>query len=73
MFGKRDTGPLPRPTVDQSVLGARVGHALAEVEPTRRAEWENRFLDILRGFQSLPGGRIQAGAGTDREVPLFAS
>jgi ribonucleoside-diphosphate reductase alpha chain len=49
----------------------RVAHALAEVEPNHRAEWESRFLDILRDFQFLPGGRIQAGAGTNRDVTLF--
>ena len=25
----------------------------------------------MRDFQFLPGGRIQAGAGTDRDVTLF--
>jgi ribonucleoside-diphosphate reductase alpha chain len=49
----------------------RVAHALAEVEQTHRAEWEIHFLDILRDFQFLPGGRIQAGTGTDRDVSLF--
>ena len=49
----------------------RVAHALAAVEPTDSAGWEQRFLDILRDFQFLPGGRIQAGAGTDRDVTLF--
>jgi ribonucleoside-diphosphate reductase alpha chain len=48
----------------------RTAHALAEVEPNR-IEWEQRFLDILQDFQFLPGGRIQAGAGTDRDVTLF--
>ena len=50
----------------------RVARALVEVEPTRRAEWEH-FLDTFRDFQSLPGGRIRAGAGTERHVALFAS
>jgi ribonucleoside-diphosphate reductase alpha chain len=48
----------------------RTAHALAEAEPNR-IEWEQRFLDILQDFQFLPGGRIQAGAGTDRDVTLF--
>jgi ribonucleoside-diphosphate reductase alpha chain len=30
-----------------------------------------RFLDILQDFKFLPGGRIQAGAGTARNVTLF--
>ena len=49
----------------------RVAHALAQAEDSSRDEWEQRFLDILQGFQFLPGGRIQAGAGTDRDVTLF--
>ena len=49
----------------------RVGHAVAEAEPTDRLEWGRRLLDILRDFQFLPGGRIHAGAGTDRDVTLF--
>jgi len=49
----------------------RVAHALADVEAADRAAWEQRFLDIMRDFQFLPGGRIQAGAGTERDVTLF--
>src|SRR5579875_1866707 len=49
----------------------RVAHALAEVEPAERDNWEERFLSVLKGFQFLPGGRIQAGAGTGRDVTLF--
>lgn len=49
----------------------RIARVLAAVEPTGKAEWEARFLDILRGFQFLPGGRIQAGAGNGRDVTLF--
>ena len=49
----------------------RVAHVVAEVEPAGRADWERRFLDIMRDFQFLPGGRIQAGAGTGHEVTLF--
>ena len=49
----------------------RVGHAVAAAERADNATWERRFFDILQDFQFLPGGRIQAGAGTDREVTLF--
>ncbi len=49
----------------------RIAHALAAVEPRDRDEWEQRFLGILRDFRFLPGGRIQAGAGTGRRVTLF--
>lgn len=47
----------------------RVAHALAAVEPA--PHWEERFYDALSGFRFLPGGRIQAGAGTGRRVTLF--
>lgn len=49
----------------------RVARSLAGVEPADRAGWEARFLDVLRDFQFLPGGRILAGAGTARDVTLF--
>ncbi len=49
----------------------RVAHTLAGVEPADPALWEQRFLDVLQDFQFLPGGRIQAGAGTGRDVTLF--
>jgi ribonucleoside-diphosphate reductase alpha chain len=53
------------------VSWARVARALAAVEPAGGAAWEPRFLDILRDFQFLPGGRIQAGAGSGHDVTLF--
>jgi len=49
----------------------RVARTLAAVEQRERAAWEERFLSILRDFKFLPGGRIQAGAGTARNVTLF--
>ena len=49
----------------------RVARALAAVEPTDRDGWEQRFYDILKDFRFLPGGRIQAGAGTGHRVTLF--
>jgi len=48
----------------------RIARALAAVEKDPAA-WEDRFHDILKGFRFLPGGRIQAGAGTGRRVTLF--
>ncbi len=48
----------------------RVARALAAVEKDPSA-WEGRFYDILKDFRFLPGGRIQAGAGTGRRVTLF--
>ena len=41
------------------------------VETKDQAAWEQRFFDILQDFKFLPGGRIQAGAGTERNVTLF--
>jgi ribonucleoside-diphosphate reductase alpha chain len=49
----------------------RIAKTLAGVEKTDRNEWERRFHEALRNFKFLPGGRIQAGAGTGRRVTLF--
>jgi ribonucleoside-diphosphate reductase alpha chain len=49
----------------------RIARALAAVEPKNAAIWEERFFGILQDFWFLPGGRIQAGAGTGRNVTLF--
>jgi ribonucleoside-diphosphate reductase alpha chain len=49
----------------------RIAHALAAVEPEDAGLWEKRFFGILQDFSFLPGGRIQAGAGTARHVTLF--
>ncbi len=49
----------------------RVARALSAVEPENRADWEQRFYELLDNFQFLPGGRILAGAGTARQVTLF--
>src|SRR3989344_6853328 len=35
------------------------------------ARWKKHFYEVLRDFRFLPGGRIQAGAGTGRRVTLF--
>ncbi len=48
----------------------RVARALATVE-AEPAVWERRFADLLADFRFLPGGRILAGAGTQRHVTLF--
>src|ERR1700693_4254933 len=49
----------------------RVASALASVESEQAPLWEKRFYGILGGFRFIPGGRILAGAGTDRRVTLF--
>jgi len=60
--------------IDQSIEDTwhRVARAVAQAElPEQRIQWEKTFFDILSGFKFLPGGRILAGAGTEREVTLF--
>jgi ribonucleoside-diphosphate reductase alpha chain len=49
----------------------RMARTLAAVEPSHAPDWEERFFGILKDFRFLPGGRIQAGAGTARNVTLF--
>lgn len=63
-------GPSAR---EQTVADSwrRIARALASVEPEEAKTWEDRFFAILRDFKFLPGGRIQAGAGTGRNVTLF--
>jgi ribonucleoside-diphosphate reductase alpha chain len=48
----------------------RVAWALAEPE-TDRQKWADEFYSVLERFQFIPAGRINAGAGTDRNVTLF--
>ncbi len=49
----------------------RIARALSAVESRDQTLWERRFFDVLKDFKFLPGGRIQAGAGTARNVTLF--
>ena len=49
----------------------RIARTLAGVEKDNWSQWEQRFYEALRDFRFLPGGRIQAGAGTGRRVTLF--
>ena len=49
----------------------RIARALSAVEPRDQLLWEQRYFGVLKGFKLLPGGRIQAGAGTARNVTLF--
>jgi ribonucleoside-diphosphate reductase alpha chain len=49
----------------------RVARVMAAVEPMDASLWEVRFMSILEDFRFLPGGRILAGAGTERDVTLF--
>jgi len=65
----RDGDVVHDRTVDDS--WRRIARSLASVEKSDWSRWENHFYDVLRGFKFLPGGRIQAGAGTGRRVTLF--
>ncbi|MFW5970343.1 MAG: ribonucleotide reductase N-terminal alpha domain-containing protein, partial [Halofilum sp. (in: g-proteobacteria)] len=63
-------GPgTPENDIDET--WTRVADTLAGVEPDRDPDLRERFLGILRDFRFLPGGRILAGAGTNRRVTLF--
>lgn len=58
---------------DQTVIDTwrRVALFLARQEIHDIHAWEQRFYNILENFRFLPGGRILAGAGADRNVTLF--
>lgn len=50
----------------------RVAKGIAGVEKkANRAEWEEKFYNVMEGFKFLPGGRILAGAGTGFDVTYF--
>jgi len=65
--------------VDKTIAESwrRIAHALAAAEPESapnsksRSSIESSFFEALSDFRFLPAGRIQAGAGTDRNVTLF--
>ena len=48
----------------------RVAVALAAPEE-QSSKWAQNFYEVLEDFSVLPGGRIFAGAGTDRDVSLI--
>ncbi|UCH53556.1 MAG: adenosylcobalamin-dependent ribonucleoside-diphosphate reductase [Pseudomonadota bacterium] len=64
----RDDAQIFDQTIEDS--WRRIARALASVERESK-RWEAEFYGALEGFAFLPGGRIQAGAGTDRRVTLF--
>ncbi|GAB4348061.1 MAG: hypothetical protein Kow006_08390 [Gammaproteobacteria bacterium] len=59
--------------VDQTICDTwrRVAKAIAAAEGQHSTEWEEKFYRLLEDFRFLPGGRILAGAGTERRVTLF--
>ncbi len=65
----RDGDVVRDKTVDDT--WRRIAHTLANVEKDGQSQWQRRFYEALRDFKFLPGGRIQAGAGTGRRVTLF--
>ncbi len=65
----RERGDIRDATIEDS--WQRIARALAAAEPSDADGWRRRFYDVLSGFRFLPGGRIQAGAGTGHRVTLF--
>ncbi len=49
----------------------RIANSLADAENNERKYWAQKFFDELKEFRFIPGGRIQAGAGTGHQVTLF--
>ncbi len=50
----------------------RVSRAIAKVEkPSLRRQWENNFVDAMKDFKFVPGGRVLAGAGTGYDVTFY--
>jgi ribonucleoside-diphosphate reductase alpha chain len=62
-------GKVPEAGIEET--WQRVARTLAAAEPAAQDRWETAFYAVLRDFRFLPGGRILAGAGTDRRVTLF--
>jgi ribonucleotide reductase alpha subunit len=58
--------------IDDSVEDTwrRVAWSLAAPEKDQKY-WADQFYSVLRAFSFIPAGRINAGAGTDRNVTLF--
>jgi ribonucleoside-diphosphate reductase alpha chain len=67
-YRHREGGALLDRSIEDS--WRRIANALAGAEGAS-AEWAPRFFEALEGFRFLPGGRIQAGAGTGHRVTLF--
>ncbi|MDZ7804973.1 adenosylcobalamin-dependent ribonucleoside-diphosphate reductase [Thiohalophilus sp.] len=59
--------------VDRTITDTwqRVALAAAQAETQDIAGWQQRFYQLLDDYHFLPGGRILAGAGTDKDVTLF--
>src|SRR3546814_20906069 len=61
--------------VDKTIADSwrRIARALAaaETDAATRKSVESRFFGALAYFRFLPDGRIQAGAGSERNATLF--
>ncbi|WP_455206808.1 adenosylcobalamin-dependent ribonucleoside-diphosphate reductase [Kaarinaea lacus] len=59
--------------IDQTIEDTwhRIANALASLELDNQHRWQQRFYELMSGFKFLPGGRIQAGCGTQHRVTLF--
>lgn len=49
----------------------RIATALAKSETKDKEFWQQQFYQAISDFAFLPGGRIQAGCGTQHKVTLF--
>ena len=65
----RENGEIRDQTIEDT--WRRIATTLASVESRDREAWAQRFYRVLEGFRFIPGGRIQAGAGTAHRVTLF--
>lgn len=50
---------------------ARVAKTVASAEPNNQGAWADCFQGLLSDYRFLPGGRIIANAGTDRDATLL--
>ncbi len=68
--GGLHAGAKPDETLDDT--WRRVADAGAAVEPVAvRTQWADRYFEVMSALRFIPGGRIIAGAGTNRRVTLF--
>ena len=49
----------------------RLATAIAQVEEKEQNLWQKKFYSLLENFKFLPGGRIIAGAGIEKDVTLM--
>ncbi|WP_455200940.1 adenosylcobalamin-dependent ribonucleoside-diphosphate reductase [Kaarinaea lacus] len=49
----------------------RISRTLAKLESKDKKFWQQQYYQAISDFTFLPGGRIQAGCGTQHKVTLF--